>query len=297
VRSGRTEEARQHFDRALELISDDFNPLRPSVTRAGIELMLAEGTVADAAIWARPRLTALDQPPDSWDEEVLPVYAHAAAEAAGVARDRGDAAGVAAAMDQLDGVIDDWSREPFGDAWGGVDVQAMKQALWAAEIGRCRSTPDQSERWRRAVEACGVVGDRWHQAVAQWRCAEAELATGWTSPEARDLLRQAHRCAVELGAEPLRAEVEALARRSRIDLYEPVPVVPVADDPVLAGLTGREREVLAFLVAGRSNGEIAKELFISDKTVSAHVSNILRKTGTTSRVAAAALAERRLPDQ
>jgi DNA-binding NarL/FixJ family response regulator len=72
--------------------------------------------------------------------------------------------------------------------------------------------------------------------------------------------------------------------------------VPVADRPVLAGLTDREREVLAFLVAGRSNGEIAKELFISDKTVSVHVSNILRKTGTTSRVAAAALAERRLPD-
>ncbi|WP_329476093.1 helix-turn-helix transcriptional regulator [Kribbella sp. NBC_01484] len=297
ARSGRTGEARQHFDRALELISEDFNPLRPTVTRAGIELMLAEGTVADAATWARPRLTALDQPPDSWDEEALPVYAQAAAEAARVARDRGDPAEVAAAVEALDGVIDDWSREPFDNAWGGADVQAMKQALWAAEISRCRDTPDQPERWRRAVETCGVAGCRWHQAVAQWRCAEAELVTGWTSPEARDLLRQAHGCAVELGAKPLQTEVEALARRSRIDLHEPVPVAPVVDDPVLAGLTGREREVLAFLVAGRSNGEIAKELFISDKTVSVHVSNILRKTGTTSRVAAAALAERRLPDQ
>jgi DNA-binding NarL/FixJ family response regulator len=55
--------------------------------------------------------------------------------------------------------------------------------------------------------------------------------------------------------------------------------------------------VLAVLVAGRSNSEIAMELFISGKTVSVHVSNILRKTGTSSRVAAAALAERRLPDQ
>ena len=259
--------------------------------------MIAEGTAADAVTWARPRLTAQDQPPDPWDDEALPVYAWAAAEAARVARDRGDPAGVAAAVEALDGVIDDWPREPFVDAMGGVDVQAMNQALWAAEISRCRDTPDQPERWRRAVETCGIAGCRWHQAVAQWRCAEAELATGWTSPEARDLLRQAHRCAVELGAKPLQTEVEALARRSRIDLHEPAPVVPVADDPVLAGLTDREREVLAFLVAGRSNGEIAKELFISDKTVSVHVSNILRKTGTTSRVAAAALAERRLPDQ
>jgi DNA-binding NarL/FixJ family response regulator len=74
-----------------------------------------------------------------------------------------------------------------------------------------------------------------------------------------------------------------------------VPVEVDGDDPRLAGLTEREREVLAFLVAGRSNGEIAKELFISDKTVSVHVSHILRKTGTATRVAAAAWAERRLP--
>ncbi|WTK91996.1 helix-turn-helix transcriptional regulator [Kribbella sp. NBC_01510] len=60
----------------------------------------------------------------------------------------------------------------------------------------------------------------------------------------------------------------------------------------MATLTAREREVLALLVAGRSNGEIAKELVISDKTASAHVSNILRKTGTASRMAAAALATR-----
>ncbi|WSY28146.1 helix-turn-helix transcriptional regulator [Kribbella sp. NBC_00889] len=73
--------------------------------------------------------------------------------------------------------------------------------------------------------------------------------------------------------------------------------MPSVDDSRLAALTGREREVLTFLVAGRSNSEIAKDLFISDKTVSVHVSNILRKTGTTSRVAAAALAERRLPGQ
>ncbi len=296
VRSGRTEEARQHFDRASELISEDFNPLRPSVALSGIEVMLAEGTAAGALAWARPLLKALDQPPDSWDDEALPVYAQAAAEAARVARDRGDPAGVAAATAALDGVIHDWSREPFVDALGGADIQAMNQALWAAEIGRCRRTPDQPERWRRAVETCGSAGCRWHQAVAQWRCAEAELANDWTSPEAPDLLRQAHRCAIELGAKPLQAEVEALARRARIDLHEPVPIAPVAGNPLLAELTEREREVLAFLVAGRSNGEIAKELFISDKTVSVHVSNILRKTGTTSRVAAAALAERRLPD-
>lgn len=296
VRSGRTEEARQHFDRALELISDDFNPLRPYITHAGIELMTAEGKVADSVAWARPRLTAMDQAPDGWDDEVLPGFAQAAADTACAARDRGDVAAVAAAADAIDSVIDGWPQAPFADAMGGVDVQAMNQALLEAEIGRCRNTPDQPELWRRAADTCGVAGSRWDQAVAQWRCAEAELTSGPTSAQARGLLRQAHECAVELGAEPLRREVESLARRAKVDL-SPVEVVPSVDDTRLAALTGREREVLAFLVAGRSNSEIAKDLFISEKTVSVHVSNILRKTGTTSRVAAAALAERRLPDQ
>jgi DNA-binding CsgD family transcriptional regulator/tetratricopeptide (TPR) repeat protein len=296
VRSGRTEEARQHFDRALELISDDFNPLRQPVTGAGVELMIAEGRAADAMTWARPRLTALNQPPVAEDDDVLPVYARAAAETARSARDSGDAAGAAAAAEVVDRVIGEWSREPFLHALGGADVQAMNQSLLAAELARCRDTPDQPERWRRAVETCGITGNRWHQAVAQWRCAEAGLASGWTPSRSGDLLRRAHRCAVELGARPLQVEVEGLARRSKINLQEPVPIPPAAD-PLLAALTSREREVLAFLVAGRSNGEIAKELFISDKTVSVHVSNILRKTGTSSRVAAAALAERRLPDQ
>ncbi len=58
----------------------------------------------------------------------------------------------------------------------------------------------------------------------------------------------------------------------------------------LSILTGRELEVLRALAAGRSNKEIAAELFISDKTVSVHVSNILGKLGAASRTEAAAIA-------
>ncbi|MDX6251469.1 MAG: hypothetical protein QOF10_4829 [Kribbellaceae bacterium] len=296
VRTGRTEEGRQHFDRALELISEQFNPLRQFMTGAGIELMIAEGSAADAMTWARPRLTGQSQIPQAEDDDVLPIYAQVAAETARSARDNGDHARAAAAAAAVDRVVGEWSREPFALSRADVDVQKMNRMLFAAEMARCRDAQDQAERWRRAAETCGIAGSRWHQAVAQWRCAEAGLAGGWTPSRARDLLRRAHRCAVELGAEPLQLEVEALARRSKIDLHEPVPIASPAD-PLLAALTGREREVLAFLVAGRSNSEIAMELSISGKTVSVHVSNILRKTGTSSRVAAAALAERRLPDQ
>jgi DNA-binding NarL/FixJ family response regulator len=59
---------------------------------------------------------------------------------------------------------------------------------------------------------------------------------------------------------------------------------------VLGGLTAREDEVLRLLAAGRSNREIATELFIAPKTASVHVSNILAKLGAASRTEAAAIA-------
>ena len=52
-------------------------------------------------------------------------------------------------------------------------------------------------------------------------------------------------------------------------------------------LTPREHEILALVAAGRTNGEIARQLFISTKTVSVHVSNILGKLGVSNRVEAA----------
>jgi DNA-binding NarL/FixJ family response regulator len=58
------------------------------------------------------------------------------------------------------------------------------------------------------------------------------------------------------------------------------------------GLTEREREVLPLLAAGRSNPDIGRTLFISTKTVSVHVSNILAKLGVSGRGEAAAVAHR-----
>jgi DNA-binding NarL/FixJ family response regulator len=60
----------------------------------------------------------------------------------------------------------------------------------------------------------------------------------------------------------------------------------------LAGLTDREREVLRLLARGMSNREIGAELFITPKTASVHVSNILAKLGAASRTEAAAIAHR-----
>jgi DNA-binding NarL/FixJ family response regulator len=99
-----------------------------------------------------------------------------------------------------------------------------------------------------------------------------------------------------LGARPLDAEVKALARRARLVLAPPASgAAPAARAPTPAeqlGLTPREAEVLALVAAGHTNRQIAQELFISPKTASVHVSNLLAKLGVHTRVEAAAVAHR-----
>lgn len=64
-----------------------------------------------------------------------------------------------------------------------------------------------------------------------------------------------------------------------------------------AGLTEREHDVLVLVAQGRTNRQIAEELFISVKTASVHVSNILAKLGVANRGEAAATARRLGLDQ
>jgi DNA-binding NarL/FixJ family response regulator len=99
-----------------------------------------------------------------------------------------------------------------------------------------------------------------------------------------------------MGAQPLLDEAQTLARRARLKVADPA-VSDGAQEPAPPaiekfGLTDREAEVLALVAAGRSNPQIAAELFISPKTASVHVSNIISKLGVSSRGEAAALAHR-----
>ncbi len=74
------------------------------------------------------------------------------------------------------------------------------------------------------------------------------------------------------------------------DLLDLIARFNRAGDPF--GLTRRERDVLPLLVKGRTNRQIAEELFISENTAGVHVSNILGKLGATSRTEAAGIAAR-----
>jgi DNA-binding CsgD family transcriptional regulator len=145
------------------------------------------------------------------------------------------------------------------------------------------------EAWDRAAAAWTGVSEPYPLAQALLHAAEAALACG-DRDGAADRLRRAADLAASLGARPLGEQVALLARRARITLPGPGEAEPGtweagAADP---GLTERERDVLRLVAAGRSNKEIAAELFISPKTASVHVSNILAKLGVASRGEAAA---------
>jgi DNA-binding CsgD family transcriptional regulator/tetratricopeptide (TPR) repeat protein len=154
-------------------------------------------------------------------------------------------------------------------------------------------------RWTATVAGWVELGYRYEEAEARFHLAEATLSgvegrSAAARVAAHVELTRAHSIASDLPAPPLRDRIEGLARRARISLGPTNDGTEMATEPVQDfDLTRREFEVLALLASGRTNGEIATELFISPKTASVHVSNILRKLGVTNRVEAAGIAIRR----
>jgi DNA-binding NarL/FixJ family response regulator len=93
----------------------------------------------------------------------------------------------------------------------------------------------------------------------------------------------------------LQGRLELLAQRARLYLVEPSESVRAEALSLLAselGITAREAEVLELVARGYTNREIAESLYVSPKTASVHVTNILRKLGVSSRREAAAVAQR-----
>jgi DNA-binding CsgD family transcriptional regulator len=150
--------------------------------------------------------------------------------------------------------------------------------------------------WERAASEWDALTRPHRAAYARWRQAEALLAHPAGRTAAVEVLRTAARQAAQ--HIPLSMAIHDLARRARIDLTitaESPDAQPSTATPTPFGLTGRELAVLRLLAEGRTNSEIGAKLYISRKTASVHVTNILRKLNVTTRVQAAAVAERRWP--
>jgi len=105
-------------------------------------------------------------------------------------------------------------------------------------------------------------------------------------PDATEQADQARAVAQSLGAQSLLIEARQLAGAGAAHTER-------AGTATAEALTPRERDVLALVATGRSNREIAAQLFISPKTVSVHISRVLDKLDATSRTEAVAIARRR----
>jgi DNA-binding NarL/FixJ family response regulator len=132
-------------------------------------------------------------------------------------------------------------------------------------------------------DGAGGDGSAGDEAGANRAARDSTRANG--PDEAAELLRSAYADARALGAAPLAQAVTALARRAR--------VAGVGAPAAVSLLTPREQEVLELLAHGRTNRQLGKELFISEKTASVHVSNILAKLAAGTRGEAVAIARRR----
>ena len=174
---------------------------------------------------------------------------------------------------QRDGPINGWKREV-----GALVAQCE------AEAGRLRGTAT-PEAWAEAVAAWERLAVPYQAACNRRHLAEALWVTG-DRVAARDELERGYEVAESLAAEPLRTALARLGRRARIDLGDQSGI------PVGMSLTPREFEVLTLVAAGQSNRQIAQALFITEKTASVHVSNILAKLSVASRGEAAAMAHR-----
>jgi ATP/maltotriose-dependent transcriptional regulator MalT len=176
-------------------------------------------------------------------------------------------------------------------------VPTPRTSAWAdtgqAEVARLGGHSD-PELWLAAAAAWDQLDEPYPMAYARYREAEALLLAGLSRKRAEASLRAAYTTGSRLGALPLCKEIEDLARRGRLSLETDTPskIVPEASPLAELGLTVREQEVLVLLASGRTNRQIAETLFISPKTATLHVSNILSKLGVANRVEAATIAHR-----
>ena len=265
---------------------------------------LLEGKPGDAIASVDDGLAYLEGMGDVvWGIPLLAIGLRALAELAETARASHDEAGLADALDRSEAL----GRRLASAAELALPPSAMASVVTAtAELARANGTAT-PETWATATAAWDAAPDPAEAAYARFRHAEDELRRSGVKADVAAELEAAWRTCVELGAAPLRAEIEVLAGRARIKLTVAPSAVDAAAGagagvapepragartPSSHGLSDREIEVVRLVAAGWSNGEIAERLFITRKTAGVHVSHILNKLGVSNRVEAAMAAAR-----
>lgn len=158
-------------------------------------------------------------------------------------------------------------------------------AYWAWRLGDL-----EAETEGGAPAFAEHVAGRPSVAAAEWKRIGCPYEEAWALADTGDeaAMRGALATLMELRAEPLAERVRGAMRERGLTHIPTGPRRSTTAGP--AGLTEREREVLALLAAGMTDRDIAERLFITPKTVSHHVSAILGKVGARRRTEAAARA-------
>ncbi|WP_283095489.1 helix-turn-helix transcriptional regulator, partial [Nocardioides alcanivorans] len=168
---------------------------------------------------------------------------------------------------------------PESKTWSKRLEAEFLRLRWLSDV----EAPDLADLiglWQETTTHFIELQHPYETARCQLRLAEILRASG-DVVAAREHVDRARITAAELGAQPL------------LDALQTMGASPARGQGSDEALTPRESEILTLVAAGRSNGEIGRQLFISTKTVSVHVSNILRKLGASGRTEAAAIARRR----
>lgn len=163
--------------------------------------------------------------------------------------------------------------------------EAMARARLADTVGE----PDPAA-WAYAVECCVLGGFPFLVMQARMSAAGAALAVGDRELASSQVARLLDEASAH-GYEPQLVAARELAERARLRTGE--KAAPGAQDTAgRVGLTDREVQVLALVAEGMTNKEIGERLFLSPKTVSVHITNLLRKLDVPGRRDAARLARR-----
>jgi len=295
TRRGRLADAADFWNQHQELLTLDVNPELSheiALTRIQLELWRNDPIAVPAEAFSiLEQYCRTDAAPFAGEMFVLML--RACADAAERARATGDRALLESAVElggRLSRLRAALNVDPFADR--EVPATAHADLLsWHAESGRLRGESD-AAAWQGAAEAWDALNRPHRAAYARWRQAEALLGR----PQGRTRATTTLRTAAAQAAQhvPLTNAIGDLARRARIELTE-AEHPPHLDEPKHSpafGLTEREVTVLRLLGEGKTNPEIGAALFISPRTASVHVTNILRKLSVTTRVQAASVAER-----
>jgi DNA-binding CsgD family transcriptional regulator len=183
-------------------------------------------------------------------------------------------------LEQADALVRRWAR-----LVGGRDAP-----LAPAALGQARGSLAAAEgRWDQAAELYAAAAGSYRKMLCPYEASQAheQAARAWTAAEdarAQPAMRAALHGYQELGAGWDLDRAASLARQLGL-------APPARHRGGRRGygpdLSPREREVAELVATGRTNREIARELYLSTKTVDKHISAALRKLGLPSRAALA----------